>query len=120
MDVNLIEVNIETSVMIINGEENFYLNEEMLKGAIFSAKSYACLSNKLLERLNMISDIYLQKANMLRLKTYDEQCDSLYTSFIKNLDELKTSKDKDKLLTIKDLLEEQNRMLDRNGCVEIF
>ena len=120
MDINLIEVNVDAKNIRINDKESFYLNDEMLEGAIIGSENYECLLNKILERLSLVSEVYLQKASMLKLKTHEPDCENLYTQIILNLGSLKTSRDKDDLISIKDALEEQNRMLDRNGCIELF
>ena len=92
----------------------------MLEGAIIGSENYECLLNKILERLSFLSEVYLQKTNLLRLKTHESDCEGLYTQIALNLNRLKVSKNKEELIEIKDILEEQNRMLDINGCVELF
>ncbi|MEK6862357.1 MAG: hypothetical protein AABY07_10430 [Nanoarchaeota archaeon] len=120
MNVNVVEVDADTNKVKINGEESFYLSNEMLEGAIIGAENYKCLLNKALERLSLVSEVYMQKASLLRLKTHEAECEGLYTGIALNLQGLKRSRDKQELIELKDNLEEQNRMLDRNGCIELF
>lgn len=120
IDVNIVEINLDINEAKINGKETFYLEKEMLEGLIIGPEDYECLLDKALAKLSLVSEIYLQKSRMLRLKTRDQSCDALYAQISLNLERLKISKVKEELINIKDISEEQNRMLGRNGCVEIF
>lgn len=74
------------TVEFSNGETGIFLGREMLYGAIFSNDhaNYKCMYERASTRLKMISQLYIDKTNTMKLRNPD--CN--YGSILSNLNEL--------------------------------
>lgn len=92
--------------------EEFY-GDGMLLGAMFTDyEDYVCLKNKALDRLNIITELYKKKTDLLKLNS---KCSLQYTQVQKTLDLFKREP-----LKYKSLLIDQNDQIKKNGCANVF
>ena len=111
----------DTQVKFINeGTSKDYLSDEMLVGAflVSDSEEYQCLYDKSLTKKNLITDIYIRKADYLILKT--DNCDNIYNQMKQTLSSYPSLTNKQALDQTKGVLENQNELLRGEGCVELF
>ena len=67
LDVDFNEVVLNTNTLTIDGEEFNYHGDAMVYGAIISGNPdiFKCVSNKIIERTNVMAKIYSEKASVL-------------------------------------------------------
>ena len=120
VDVVEIEPATQKITYYNSGTTSFYPSVEFVYGAIIGPENYACLLDKALKRKEYVTQVYEHKAELLRLKTHDETCNSALTETSKTLNTFKTLQDQGQLEAYKNDLEEQNKHLEKNDCTPLY
>ena len=121
-NVHILQVKPGTySVVYQNtGKETKYVGNEMLIGAMFAPENFDCLHAKAIERMRYVTDVYVRRADMLRLKTLEPECAQGLRDGKRALESLMDTDNVAALFSLRDQLEEQNRHLRRLDCAQIF
>ncbi len=100
-----------------NKKQSYYINKELLLAAIFS-DNYDCMLDKTLNKINLVNQIYLEKASSLFSKLSNNQ-NCQYQFIISNLNEFSTNNIQ--LLNEQSLtILKQNEALKNKGCQDVF
>lgn len=118
-NADVITVEHQNNEIMIDGQRDFYLGEEMLYGALFDPEEYSCLKNRALSRLRDMSSIYSQKLSLVALKS-SPTCRSYLIESKNTLDTFRTQDARGSLYEMMDKIDRQNKDLEKNGCQKIY
>lgn len=123
--VNIVQVDLkENQIKIFHPDGSFtasyFLEQPILYGAIFGPENFECVKNKAMERLDLLTQVYSQKAVHLSTKTEMPLCRAKYYEIKGSLDLLKDADSKQLLYELKDKVKTQNKALQKNACPTIY
>lgn len=123
--VNLVEVDLKLNeVKIFNkdgtSETSYFLEEPILFGAIFGPENFNCIKDKALSKLDLVTEVYSQKANYLSIKTSSQLCKAKYYEVLNTLNTFKGADSKQILYDLKEKIKSQNKGLEKNACPSIY
>jgi hypothetical protein len=123
-NLNVVSVNVQQNTANVHtrtgSTETFYLGDDMLAGLIIGVDNYLCMQERALEKLDVVSDVYYEKARLMSSKEKDAFCKNIYFEMQSTILMFKESRIKDELYDYEKRLEEQNRELLKNGCGLLF
>jgi len=126
VNIEIIEVDMESNTARIydnygNVENVFYLGDEMLYGIIFSGTQYTCTKDFALDRLKVLTELYVQKTGQLMGKSNNEQkCVDLLNEARILLEKYRKTEQKNEYYSINDAIEKQNRKLEKENCAPVY
>ncbi len=119
-NVRIIEVNLAAQTVKLARGTSTYVDEHFLIGALLAPETFACVQEKALESFRMVTDVYLRKADLLRLKTARMECQPALAEVHKTLEDALQTQNIAQLAALRKHVEEQNNYLRRNDCVQIY
>lgn len=124
-NLNLVEINLKDNEIKIYKPDgsftsSYFLEEPILLGAIFSPENFDCIKDKALSRLNLVTQVYSQKAVYLSTKTASPLCRIRYYEIRNNLELFKEADSKKVLYDLKENIKTQNKALQKNACATIY
>lgn len=124
-NINLVEINLKDNEIKIFKKDgtvtySYFLEESILFGAIFGPENFNCIKDKALAKLNLVTEVYSQKASYLSLKTTNQLCKAKYYEISNTLDTFKGADSKQILYDLKDKIKTQNKGLEKNACSQIY